>query len=488
MPLQLIHTSAEHLLDRDGSGYGTVARSERLSRILCDKLTALSAYREEAEGMDGPQYAYRVLVDRGSVYHVLTRVQMRGADYSGRACHIAHHLILTAEEAEAMRRNPARPTPAGIMLAMEARGLWKTSWSGEPSFLADVPAFCTEDVPSAAAQPTWKRITGHKGNARAFCTPQFENDCLLMVPEGTTGADILHLLHEGDWLTHLRGWGHTFTTAAVETDSFADTHRLVCCAGSRRLLERAQGTGHPVLRISDTLELPQTPAPSEPEPAPCAPCPPCEPCAPCPPRTADPRPPHERHSCHHHRRRHIIKAACAAAALLCLLGGVWMMGSNSKPTAVTINLEPPPAQGAGSLIHSLAELAEKPFDSAGAESGLASLASQASICGQTGELSEVTAATLQECCRLLLQADNRAEHLARVIECAELLGVPPASLAQFYMHLSTHDTPPQLWWGDMEARERALWAYFLNVNPVLRDTLMKSFAPFLSPFVPQVRP
>lgn len=262
MPLQLIHTSAEHLLDRDGSGYGTVARSERLSRILCDKLTALSAYREEAEGMDGPQYAYRVLADRGSVYHVLTRVQMRGADYSGRACHIAHHLILTAEEAEAMRRNPARPTPAGIMLAMEARGLWKTSWSGGPSFLADVPAFCTEDVPSAAAQPTWKRITGHKGNARAFCTPQFENDCLLMVPEGTTGEDILHLLHEGDWLTRDHGWGHTFTTAAEESDSFADTRRMACTAAAHGLLERARAAGHSVLEIAPGLELPAAPQPN----------------------------------------------------------------------------------------------------------------------------------------------------------------------------------------------------------------------------------
>lgn len=226
MPLQLIHTSAEHLLDRHGGGYGTVARSESLSRILCDKLTALSGFREEAGVPQGAQYSYRVLPDRGNAYHVLTRVQMCGADYSGRACHIAHHLILTAGEVEAMRRHPARPTPAGIMLAMEARGLWKTAWSGEPSYLADVPAFCTEDIPDAAAQPTWKSLTGHKGNARAFCTPPYENDCVLLVPPGTRGQDILRLLHEGDWLTHLRGWGHTFTTAAVETDSFADMHQI----------------------------------------------------------------------------------------------------------------------------------------------------------------------------------------------------------------------------------------------------------------------
>ena len=487
MPLQLIHTSAEHLLDRQGAGYGTVARSAALSRILCDKLTALSSYREGAAGLAGAQYSYRVLADRGNAYHVLTRVQMCGADYSGRACHIAHHLILTAGEAEAMSRHPARPTPAGIMLAMEARGLWKTAWSGEPSFLADVPAFCTEDIPDAAAQPTWKRLTGHKGNARAFCTPQYENDCLLQVPQGTHGADILHLLHEGDWLTHLRGWGHTFTTAAEETDSFADTHRMACTAESRRLLERAQGAGHPVLRICETLELPQTPAATPP----CKPqqvqdsTPPCAPCRPCSQETPPPR---ERHESHLHRhRRHIAKAACAGAAALCLAGAVWVLSTHGRPATVTIRVQPPP-QGAGNLIAGLAELAEQPFDAARTESALASLANQANICGQTGELSEVTAATLQECCRLLMQADNRAAHLARAIECAELLGVAPASLAQLYMQISTHGAPPARWLGGMEARERAAWAYFLNGNPVLRDSLLASFNPYLSPFTATAKP
>ena len=176
MPQQLIHTSAAHLLDCEGGGYGTVARSENLPRILCDRLTALSGYREVAcRELRGAQYAYRVLPARGTAYHVLTRVQTCGADYSGRACHIAHHLVLTAAEAEAMRRHPARPTPAGIMLAMEQRGLWRCCWNGEPSFLTGVPVFCADDMPDAAAQPTWKRMTGHKGNARAFKSVRFES-------------------------------------------------------------------------------------------------------------------------------------------------------------------------------------------------------------------------------------------------------------------------------------------------------------------------
>ena len=486
MPQQLIHTSAEHLLDREGSGYGTVARSHGLSRILCDKLTALSGYREEAAVPGGAQYSYRVLGDRGSAYHVLSRVQMSGADYSGRACHIAHHLILSNEEAEAMRRHPARPTPAGIMLAMEARGLWKTAWHGAPSYLEDVPAFCTEDMPDATAQPTWKRMTGHKGNARAFCTPRYENDCLLLVQPGTSGADVLHLLHEGDWLTHMRGWGHTFTTAAAETDSFADTHRMVCGADARRLLLRAQCANHPVLRICGTLEIPQEPAPAPhtqtlpaPHPAP----PPC----PARPASEERGLPEEPQFHHNHHRRHVIKATCALAALLCLMGGVWILASGSRPTPVTIHVQQPP-QGAGSLIQSLAGLAEQPFDATRAETALASLANQAGLCGQTGELSEVTAATLQECCRTLLHADNRAAHLGRVIECAELLGVPPASLAQFYMRLSTHGVPPERWNGGMDARERSAWAYFLGNNPVLRDTLLQSFAPYLSPFTAPAKP
>ena len=263
MPQQLIHTSAAHLLDCEGGGYGTVARSENLPRILCDRLTALSGYRETAgRHLRGAQYTYRVLVHRGAARHVLTRVLACGADYSGRACHIAHHLILSGEEAAAMLRHPARPTPAGIMLAMEARGLWKDAWRGEPSFLADVPAFCADDMPAADTQPTWKRMTGHKGNACAFRLPLYAHDCVLLVPPGTAGADILHLLHEGDWLTRDHGWGHTFTTAAEESDTFADTHRMACTAAARGLLERARAAGRSVLEIAPGLELPAAPQPN----------------------------------------------------------------------------------------------------------------------------------------------------------------------------------------------------------------------------------
>lgn len=264
MPQQLIHTSASHLLDRDGSGYGTVARSEEMTRILRDKLTALSGYREVAcRELRGAQYAYRVLEDHGAAHHVLTRVQACGADYSGRACHIAHHLILTAGEAEAMRRHPARPTPAGIMLAMEQRGLWRCCWNGEPSFLTGVPVFCADDMPDATAQPTWKSMTGHKGNARAFSLPPYEGDCVLLVTPGTEGADILRLLHEGDWLTCRRGWGHTFTTAAEDTDSFADTQRMACTAAAQGIVKRARQAGHPILDITENLELPEAPLPQK---------------------------------------------------------------------------------------------------------------------------------------------------------------------------------------------------------------------------------
>lgn len=255
MSLQLVYTSALHLIDSSLSGYGTVARSESIPRLMRRKLMEMSRLREDSKrGILGPQYSYRTLEYGGQEYHVFTSTRPAGADYSGRACHISHHMVLLPEEVAAMRRNPQRPTPAGMILALIKCGFWLPRWEGEPKILNGEPRLTAEHLPNAEKQPTWKRMTGHKRNVRAFFTPPFERDCLITVPPGTQTEDILRLLHESDWLAPHCGWGKTFTTYADERDSFMDTMRLACVEGSK-LINKSMRTGHPVLPISQELEL-----------------------------------------------------------------------------------------------------------------------------------------------------------------------------------------------------------------------------------------
>ena len=263
MSFQLIHTSYPHLLDSSASGYGTVARTENMPRALITRLTALSVMREPRWGCcaRGPQFSYRIVDLGGNAWHVLSCVQSAGADYSGRACHTAHHLVLSQQEVEELMKDAARPTPAGITLALQRSGFWLQKWQGEPRYIIGEPPVQPDSLPDATAQPTWKHITGHKSNARAFYTAPYNRECLITLPADTPSGEVLGLFHESDWLTHTLGWGMTYTTEADEADSFAETLRMVTAAHSP-LIQRAARTGHPVLHITSDMELPMEPATS----------------------------------------------------------------------------------------------------------------------------------------------------------------------------------------------------------------------------------
>lgn len=258
MSFQLIHTSSLHLLDSAASGYGTVARTEDMPVALYSQLPGISVLKNNVEPL---QFSYRILTASGQSWHVLSCIQAAGADYSGRACHTAHHLVFSQQEVAQLLGLPQRLTPAGICLALHKTGFWVRRWEQAPQYLSDEPRLQPDAQPDATAQPTWKRHTGHKANARAFYSEPFHKESLVVLHEPMKQVDIMALLHESDWLSHTRGWGFTFTTAADESDSFADTLRIIVPQDSL-WIQRATRTGHPVLHISSELELPVIPPPS----------------------------------------------------------------------------------------------------------------------------------------------------------------------------------------------------------------------------------
>lgn len=257
MPYQLIYTSAARLLDSPLSGYGTVARSEKMSPLLVSRLVELSEYKEPAEqGILGPQFSYRIEECGNALYHIFTSVRSAGADYSKRSCHIAHHLILPDEEMHSLCRSATPPTPAGILLSLELNRFWVHRWQREPEYLPESSAPSLADMPSADNFPTWLVFTGSADNAQAFQTPPYQQGCLILVPQKTQSRDILRLLHESYSLSPTLGWGLAFCTYGVETDSLESRQRL-CSAPGSALHQRAMRMGFPTLEIKPGLTLPQ---------------------------------------------------------------------------------------------------------------------------------------------------------------------------------------------------------------------------------------
>ncbi len=252
MSYQLIYTSAPDLLNPGLSGYGVVARSKQLPRALEKKLLKISGFKEDIKLISGPQLSYHILDCAGATFHVLSCTQSAGADYSGRECHIAHHLALTQDEVRALRSNKARPTPASVILGLYRDQFWKAEWKENPHYISSEPRLSTDLLPEIDQQSTWKELTGHKYNAKALITPPYEHDCLIVVKSGTRSLDILHLLAESDWLSHLRGWGITFTTTGVPSDTFAQTQRIAVLEESA-MEGKARRSGRPTLHLEHKL-------------------------------------------------------------------------------------------------------------------------------------------------------------------------------------------------------------------------------------------
>ena len=488
MPLQLIHTSAPHLLDSNSAGYGTVARSEKLPRTLCAQLTALSIMREPKGGAatTGPQYSYTIIEHAGNPWHVLTCTQNAGADYSGRICHIAHHLILSLEEVRILHGHSLRPTPSGFMLALQNNGFWKNKWEGEPQYLTDGPTLSIGDMPDADTQPTWKQYTGPKSNARAFFTPPYDRDCLITVPKGTPAAEVLKLFHESDWLTHTRGWGITFTTEADESDSHAETLRIVTGAGSP-LVQRAQRTGHPVLNIEQGMELPLS--------APAA-----EPMAGYPAQAEGRQHPHggmmrtlSRTVNHYHyieepdwlmydvrpARARWPYAAGGGLVLsaLCLAAWIFHTPAGYSPEEDIAVDEQPQHSISIDYMQNLSRLAGSPYQH---EHTVRTLAELAGISENTPEDTLILEAV--SLLRSAAQPGTRhAQAIKRLCECARLMGLKDRELAQLYLNEAIHSTTPEEWQQQFNGQHVTDWLALKQSEPqvltLLEEEKFRAYAP-----------
>lgn len=266
---QLIYTSAPRLLDAGKSGFGTIARGRDIPKALVNYLERISTF-DRAAGVDSLLY-YTVFSAAGLRFHIFSRVQDCGADYTGRTNHVAHHFI--SEEGSAEYSSLLAGTPAGAMLALQSQ--WCKRWDDPPCWLDSVP------LPAALPKGekfTWTRMTDSQENAGWLCAKEYHQGATLVFDRELSAEQALGLLHDAFLRRPDHGWGTGFCTAKVTNISSSLTP-FVCLdarqveagispgAGSRRLAVGAPMTPPPPSVFPDPKEEPVTqPQTGSPEP------------------------------------------------------------------------------------------------------------------------------------------------------------------------------------------------------------------------------
>jgi hypothetical protein len=223
MPQQLIYTSAPRGLVAGRSGYCTVVRSATMREALMLRLEQFSYYDHVslAGGTERPVFACRVIDVRGTRYHVLSRIQDAGLDFTGRTNFIAHHLVVTPEEVLQM------PTPAMVFRKWAG---WVGTWNGEPGMLTAEDWSGLTGLCAATCLParTWAMLAGDPVHAygllearpgTCFCPGNATDDTLLtLLAESTELLDVRDSRRD----FHVAAWERTFTTSWQDQDNPAD--------------------------------------------------------------------------------------------------------------------------------------------------------------------------------------------------------------------------------------------------------------------------
>lgn len=241
MPQQLIYTSAQRGLVAGRSGHCTVARSAAMREALMLQLEKLSYYQHLSlsGGQERQIYSSRVLDIRGSRFHVLSRIQDAGLDFTNRTNFLAHHLVFTPEE---IRQFPSPP------VILRRWSGWVKAWNKEPQMLENEDWSGLANISGVVSVPatTWQQVTGDAVNGYglldsrsgiAFQVDNLSEDQILAL-----FAESLELLELRDPRRDFRvtAWQYTFTTSMQEQDNPAD-FRWRCLHSDNPVSNRSAG-------------------------------------------------------------------------------------------------------------------------------------------------------------------------------------------------------------------------------------------------------
>lgn len=260
MAFQLVYTSAAKLLDAGRSGYGTVARSKSITPLVVSAIERVSQFANQ-RGLDRHRviHVHRRITAGSNRFHVLTRIVDAGADYTGRTNHLAHHLVISQEEAA---RAAARDiTPADVLQQFP----WLGRWDDSARFFDS-----SEDVVLENFKPdgkdskrqSWTSVTRNPAHARLLSFDGAPRTGVLIVPEG---VDSLALLAEALSEFGPQSWSRSFTTSLETTDELSDLEWIVTTPAAFTEIQPRCGS-RTLLDLTNPAILPIPPAPAPPPP------------------------------------------------------------------------------------------------------------------------------------------------------------------------------------------------------------------------------
>jgi GTPase-associated protein 1, N-terminal domain type 2 len=208
MMYELQYTSAPKTLD--GAGYGVVSKTRGFPPALEEFVRKLSFYdfltpsKADAESLDPAVFSHAIWEQKGSRWHIFSRVGPGGVDYSHRTVFFAHHVAVSGDmfcEGSAAR-------------LMQDPSLFETSWDGTVGEVEARPfPKCPSPITSAS---TWARVTGDPRWARVWaekCQADATQSGFLIAPPN---VEILDLFAEASrWISDDRVRDIAFVTLLV---------------------------------------------------------------------------------------------------------------------------------------------------------------------------------------------------------------------------------------------------------------------------------
>ncbi len=235
MIFELIYTSVPKGLKPGSSGYTTVACTEGMPAKYVSLCESLSGYIHLYADLNDPNYRlnpvayshYKFSVNNEKI-SVLSRVSSSGADYSGRANKIAHHIVVLQDEQHLIG-------PAALM---NQPGLFVDEWNREPQILPKGRiAFPENEIKSYFAEE-WENVLGDAGAAGVLAQKILDNDKTPAFILFEPGTNLLQLIIEAmDLLPLEQQWATTFNTYFDPTIKPIDSECIVrCCVRNSKHL------------------------------------------------------------------------------------------------------------------------------------------------------------------------------------------------------------------------------------------------------------
>ncbi|MBQ2040171.1 MAG: hypothetical protein II486_12035, partial [Thermoguttaceae bacterium] len=208
MATELIITSVPKGLKPGSYGFCTAACTKDLNEPTSRALEVISGYRHlfsPEEGKANPvAFSYLLYEFAGRQRRVLSRVADMGLDYSGRTNKIAHHLVLSEEEA----KRPAGPA------ALCASGVFMERWpeDEQPHYLDARTVSCSESINvNAIKTGAWQKLTGDSGWAGVLAGTVLTRRPVILIVR--PDLDVLTLFREAlVLLKPEERWKATFST------------------------------------------------------------------------------------------------------------------------------------------------------------------------------------------------------------------------------------------------------------------------------------